>query len=113
MLCLAQLLVVVLDLSGPWTVPCESPVKILYPVLPMAAKESRSICRISLWSFGSDCLFNTFQCSVLSPGFRILTHVSSSSSVWATLSFVLRATLTGLGRFLASVTFSLAPVPSL
>jgi hypothetical protein len=81
----------------------------LYPVLFITAKESQSICKINLWPFGSDCLFNTFQCSVLSPELRFLIHVSSSSWVWATLSLVLRATLTGLGRFLTSVAFSLAP----
>jgi hypothetical protein len=58
----------------------------LYPVLLIATKESRSMCRISLWPSVSDCLFNTFQCSVLSAAFRFLTHVSSSSWVWATVS---------------------------
>jgi hypothetical protein len=42
-----------------------------------------------------------------------LMHVSSSSCVWATLSLVMRATLTGLGRFLASVAFCLSSVLSL
>jgi hypothetical protein len=94
-------------------VPCESPIKILYPILFIASKESRSMRKISLWSFGSDCLSSTFQCSVLSPGLRLLIHVSSSSWIWTTLSLVLRATLAGLGNFLTSVAFSLSPVPSL
>jgi hypothetical protein len=34
------------------TVPCESSVQILYPVLFIAARESRSMSRISLWPFG-------------------------------------------------------------
>jgi hypothetical protein len=88
-------------------------VKILYPVLLMAKKESLSIWRISLWLFCSDCLSSILQFSVFSPGFRFLIHFSSSSWVWATLSLALRTTFTGLGRFLASVAFSLAPDPIL
>jgi hypothetical protein len=41
-----------LDPSGPLrtlTVPCESPVKIVYPVFWIATRESWSMCRISLW----------------------------------------------------------------
>jgi hypothetical protein len=38
------------------TVPCESPVKILCLVFWIATRESPSMCRISLWPFGSDCL---------------------------------------------------------
>jgi hypothetical protein len=95
------------------TVPCESPVKILYLVLLIATEESQSMCRMSLWPFSSDCLSSILQFSVCSPGFRFLIHLSSSSWVWATLSLVLRGTLSGLGRFLASAAFSLAPDPSL
>jgi hypothetical protein len=91
-------------------VPC--PVKILYSVLFTVAKESRYMCKISLWPFGSDCLYSTFQCSVSSSRLRFFVHASSSSCVSASLS-LLKATLTGLGRFLASMTFSLAPVPNL
>jgi hypothetical protein len=94
------------------TVPYESPVKILYPVFWIATKESRYMRRRSLWHFGSDCLPSTLQFSVCSPGFRFLIQFSSSSWVWATLSLVLWTTLTGLGRFLACVAFSLAPDPS-
>jgi hypothetical protein len=48
-----------------------------------------------------------------SSGLRFFIHFSNSSEVWTTLSLVLRATFTGLGRFLASVAFSLAPESSL
>jgi hypothetical protein len=95
------------------TVPCESPLKILYPVLLMAKKESRSMWRISLWPFGSDCLSSILQCSACTSGFRFLIHHSSSHWAWAYSSLVLRATLTGLLKFLASVASSLAPDPSL
>jgi hypothetical protein len=46
---------------------------------------------------------------VRSPGLRLLIHLRRSSGPVATLSFLLRAILIGLGRCLASIAFSLAP----
>lgn len=64
---------------------------------------------ISLWPVGSGSISSTLQCSVRSSQLRSLIHISGSSQLLATFSYVLRTTLTGFGKFLASVAFSLAP----
>ena len=71
--------------------------------------ESQSTKRMSLLPKGSSLESRTLQFSVRSPGLRLLIHLRRSSGPVATLSFLLRAILIGLGRCLASIAFSLAP----